>query len=117
MKTIDRYCIDWIHYAFPEGFSVSVLEDLRIFLSLCTQDEDFIEDGVSFAYEFDIVEKELGETITWLLINVLGKNGIITCGSSIKLGFLTDSGEKLREYLVDKDFDKYLYFIANYSKK
>ncbi len=62
--------------------------------------------GSSKNYDYRVFETDLGETITWLMINALCKADIIEYGCSPRFGWLTGKGEELKEYLEGKSVDE-----------
>lgn len=67
-----------------------------------------LQDGRS--YDYETLERKLGDTVTWLLINAFDKANMIEWGTSARYGWLTSSGELLKEYM-DKKTTEELYEI------
>lgn len=107
VKPIEQQFRDWENDAFGYGYGTGeahVLPALKKFLSLCN--------GLNLCtYDYKVLEKELGETVAWLLINILAKEDIISYGTSARYGFLTETGVRLKEFVSGKT-EQELYDIA-----
>jgi hypothetical protein len=107
-KTQDQYFRDWEDEAFGYGYGTGepvVLTALKKFAELTTNDNY----PDQFIYDYEVMEKELGPTVTWLLINALCKDGAIDYGSSPRYGWFMGPGALLitylREHTVDQMYD------------
>ena len=54
------------------------------------------------SYDYEKLEKTLGDTVTWLLINAFDKGGVIEWGTSARFGWLTSCGEYVRDFIKTK---------------
>lgn len=96
MAITDKHFIDWESDVFGFGYGTGeepVLQTLIRFFSLLN------ERG---SYEYHVLESELGQPTTWLLINTLCHADIIEYGSSPRYGWLTEKGKLLRDFMKDK---------------
>jgi hypothetical protein len=97
MKLINEQFIDWEAYVFGYGYGTGesrTLHALRQFLSQCT--------GETGSYNYRDVERACGETVAWLMINILCRASIIEYGTSPRHGWLSDNGKKLKQYMESK---------------
>lgn len=97
-KTLDQYFCDWESAAFGYGYGTGespVLDALKQFAELTTKDSD----GEMFTYDYEILEKNLGPPVTWLLIDALCKDGTIDYGTSPRYGWFLGAGATLIKYL------------------
>uniref|UniRef100_A0A6M3XT75 Uncharacterized protein n=1 Tax=viral metagenome TaxID=1070528 RepID=A0A6M3XT75_9ZZZZ len=107
MKTKDEQFIDWECSVFGYGYGsgeMYTLQTLKDFFSLLQEERN---------YDFEILEKELGGAICWLMINILCSADILEYGTSSRYGWLSEKGEKLRDYLKTKTVDD-LYNLVMY---
>lgn len=74
---------------------------------------DNLDDGKR--YDFRTLEKKLGETVTWLLINALCREDVIEYGTSPRFGWLSPCGEFVRDFVKSKTPDE-LYEIIMADK-
>lgn len=106
-KTIDDYFRDWEGEAMGFGYGTGefhIMPVLHKFMSLC-------EPKVYGCYDYELLERELGAAVTWFLINIFCRHGIIGYGTSSRVGWLTKEGSRLREYVCSKTPDE-LYEIV-----
>lgn len=104
-RVTDKNFIDWEGEIMGYGYGTGEKYTLKVLINFMSALED------KRSYNYKIVEKKLGKTSTWLLINILCKDDILEYGTSPRYGWLTSKGELLREYLDDKSLDE-LYGIV-----
>ncbi len=100
-RTLEEHFVDWESYVFGFGYGSGephVLPALRMFLDKCRLDD-------TSAYDHTEIERELGGTVTWLLINALGCVNIIEYGTSPRYGWLTKEGIALRDFMTSRSAD------------
>jgi len=93
-KTLEDYFTDWEASTFGYGYGsgeLYIIQALKVFLAACPSEG---------TYDYKVFEKELGPTVTWLLINILCKTDIIEYGSSPRFAWLSKTGKRLK-YFVD----------------
>ena|SRR5687767_12078869 len=108
-KTLDHYFKDWESHVFGLGYGSGekhILPALRRFLELTP---DSVKSG---AYDYKVLEKELGATVAWLLINILGDHSIIEYGTSPRYAWLTGKGERLRTYMLSKSNEELIELVC-----
>jgi len=96
---------DWETRVFGAGYGsgeLPILKSVKVFF-------DLLEDKRNYSYE--VLEEKLGDTVTWLLINAFDKGSVIEWGTSARFGWLTSSGEYVRDFIKDKTAEK-LYEIV-----
>lgn len=96
MNKEDLYFCDWESRVFGAGYGSGerpIMEALKTFFNLLENERN---------YDHEVLEKELGKTVTWLLINALDKGNVIEWGTSARYGWLTSCGELLRRYVKNK---------------
>lgn len=101
----DKQFALWESEAFGAGYGTGeapILRDLKKLLSL------FNGDGT---YDHEVLERGVGESVAWLLINALSKVWAIEWGTSARFGWLTPSGRLVSEYVSEKSLDE-LYVVA-----
>lgn len=109
-KHIDESFRDWEGEAFGFGYGSGeehVLNALQIFLLT-------VEPAPKQQYDYEKLEKALGAAVAWLLINALCKDNTIEYGVSPRYGWLTPSGERLRDYVLGKTADQLVNIICNH---
>ncbi len=95
-KITDKNFVEWESHVFGFGYGTGeehTIKALMRFFSLLENDR---------SYDHTVLEKEMGATVAWLLLNVFGHADIIEYGTSIRYGWLTEKGEFLRDYLKGK---------------
>ena len=96
---------DWETRVFGAGYGsgeLPILKAVKVFF-------DLLEGKRNYSHE--VLEEKLGGTITWLLINAFDKGNVIEWGTSARFGWLTSSGEYVRDFIKDKTAEK-LYEIV-----
>ena len=96
---------DWENMVFGAGYGsgeLPILKSVKVFF-------DLLEDGRSYSYK--ALEDKLEATVTWLLINAFDKGDVIEWGTSARFGWLTSSGEYVRDFIKDKTAEE-LYEIV-----
>lgn len=107
LKITDKDFIDWENHYFGFGYGTGeqyTLPALKAFLAHCDGDTNEI-------YDYEVLEKELGPAVAWLLINILCHADIIEYGTSPRCGWLSKKGKMLKEYVDLKSVDD-LYDLA-----
>ena len=95
MKEKVKQFKQWESRVFGAGYGTGelpILKAVKIFFNS-------LEDR---SYNYEKLEKELGDTITWLLINAFNKGSVIEWGTSARFGWLTSCGEYVRDFIKDK---------------
>lgn len=95
----------WESRIFGAGYGsgeLPILKVVKVFFNSLERDR---------SYNYEKLEKELGDTITWLLINAFNKGRVIEWGTSARFGWLTSCGEYVRDYIKNKTPEE-LYEIA-----
>jgi hypothetical protein len=100
MKTLDEQFIDWESEVFGYGYGTGEQHTLKALKEFM----DLIE--IDGSYDYQAIEKQLGATITWLMINILCKADILDYGTSPRFGWLTEKGKLLKKYLAEKTTDE-----------
>lgn len=102
MKTLEDYFIDWEGHVFGYGYGTGeqyTIPALKLFF-------ECLENGRGTnSYNFEVLERVLGQTTAWLLINILCHADIIEYGTSPRFGWLTNKGERLKKFLFGKSKD------------
>lgn len=96
---------DWEARVFGAGYGsgeLPILKAVKVFF-------DCLEGGRS--YDYEDLEKKLGDTVTWLLINAFDKGSLIEWGTSARHGWLTSCGEYVRDFIKGKSAEE-LYEIV-----
>lgn len=97
--------IEWETRVFGAGYGTGefpILSAVKTFFK-CLEDNR--------SYNYKTLEKKLGDTVTWLLINAFDKGNMIEWGTSARYGWLTSCGEYVRDFIKDKTPEE-LYKIA-----
>jgi len=94
MKDEKEWFREWECRAFGAGYGSGELP----ILTATKRFFELMEDGRS--YDSQVLEKELGATVTWLLINAFDKANMIEWGTSARYGWLTSCGEYLRDFIT-----------------
>ena len=105
-KTLDDYFSDWEGSAFGYGYGTGeafTIPALKMFFSRLRENR---------LYEYTDLETMYGGLAAWLLINILCNEDILEYGTSPRYGWLTDKGERLRDFIQSKTGDE-LYALAN----
>lgn len=93
---MDKQFKQWEGRVFGAGYGTGempILKAVKVFF-------DNLDDDRS--YDFEKMEKKLGDTVTWLLINAFDKGNIIEWGTSARFGWLTSCGEYVRDFIKGK---------------
>lgn len=96
MKKEELQFIDWESRVFGAGYGsgeLPILKVVKVFFNSLKDER---------TYDYENLEKELGDTITWLLINAFDKGSVIEWGTSARYGWLTSCGEYVRDFIKDK---------------
>ena len=99
MKSLDDNFSDWEASVFGFGYGSGephIIPALKRFLA------EF-QDG---SYDYRNLEKSVGETVAWLLINALCRASILEYGTSPRFGWLTKEGKALKEFIDSKTEDQ-----------
>lgn len=113
-KTIDDHFVDWVGEFFSFGYGTGephVIPAIRKFLSLCN------EGTYGCSYNYEVLERDLGPVVAWLLINRLCGYSvdIIEYGTSPRFAWLTKKGERLRDYMLSKTDEELVEMVCNRS--
>lgn len=100
----ERWFHEWEGTVFGCGYGSGEISTLGAL-------KDFFKILEGKKYDYHVLEKKMGERVTWLLINALGNNDIIEWGTSARYGWLTSSGILLKNYVDSKSVDE-LYKIS-----
>jgi hypothetical protein len=87
--------IEWESKVFGAGYGTGelpIMKSVKIFFECFNNN----------SYDHEILEKALGDSVTWLLINLFNHYNIIEWGTSARYGWLTSSGEYVRDFIKDK---------------
>jgi len=87
---------DWETRVFGAGYGsgeLPILKAVKVFF-------DLLEGKRNYSYE--VLEEKLGDTVTWLLINAFDKGNVVEWGGSARFGWLTSSGEYVRDFIKNK---------------
>lgn len=99
-KTLEDYFADWEGATFGFGYGSGeqhTIPALLAFLALCPETGN---------YNYEAMEKELGPTVAWLFINILCRADMIEYGTSPRFGWLTETGRRLRAFVLSKTADE-----------
>lgn len=99
-RTTENHFADWESHVFGFGYGsgeLHVLRALKLFL------EAVPNEG---AYSYEELEKAVGATPAWLLINTLCHADIIEYGTSPRFGWLTRQGKSLRAFVAEHSVDQ-----------
>lgn len=94
--TNDRQFREWETRVFGAGYGsgeLPILKAVKVFFAN-------LEDNRN--YDHENLEKNLGDTATWLLINAFDRGGVIEWGTSARYGWLTSCGEYVRDFIKGK---------------
>lgn len=108
-KNIEHYFRDWESYVFGYGYGSGeehIIFALKHFLELCPTMPN------KYHYDFEVLEKNLTPTVTWLLINVLCRADIIDYGCSPRFGWLTGVGMRLKEFISSRSVEELCKILA-----
>jgi len=100
MKTLDDNFTDWEGETFGFGYGTGqphTVAALKEFLRVCPSSGD---------YDYRVLEKELGATVAWLLINTLCRANILEYGVSPRFAWLTQQGLALKGFVDGKSLDE-----------
>jgi len=112
-KSIEDSFRDWEHNTFGFGYGTGeeyIIPALRKFLVLCRGGFH------AQAYDYRTLEEQLTPTVTWLLINVLAQADILEYGTSPRFGWLTDKGERLREFMLARTDEQLIDITTKHSE-
>lgn len=98
MKTNDDYFADWESSTFGYGYGTGELPILTVL-------SDFLHTH-SHDYDYAVLEARYTPVVAWFLINILCRADIIEYGTSPRFGWLTEKGERLREYVISKSVEE-----------
>lgn len=99
----DKYFRDWESYVFGYGYGSGeepVMKAILQFFNTMTSNSP--ERPYHKSYDHEVLEKTLGNQVTWLLINNLCHADILEYGTSPRYGWLTEKGQILYRYLENK---------------
>lgn len=100
MKNADEHFKDWEGSVFGYGYGSGeehVIPALKRFMALVPP-----ESADGRAYDYKVLEADLGPAVAWFLINALCHADLIEYGSSPRFGWLTPHGYALKGYIDGK---------------
>lgn len=117
VKTLDDHFHDWIVDAIPGGGDgeAAIIPVLHRFMRLCADGQDDLSDeryGMRGGFNHQVMEKEFGPALAWMLILMLEEKGMFICNSSPRYGEITERGLALKDYFETRAPDD-LIRIAN----
>ena len=101
---------DWESRVFGAGYGSGELPILKAIKTFFAS----LEDGRS--YDYRKLEKELGDTVTWLLINAFDKGNVTEWGTSSRFGWLTSCGENVRDFIKGKTPQELYEIVMSYDE-
>ena len=104
-KTIDDFFRDWFNEPFGFGYGTGELPILAG-LKVLADNLEWNKSGENWTYNYEVLEKALGEISAWLYITALCKNDDIGYGSSPRNGWFYGSGRKLIDYVKTHTVDE-----------
>lgn len=111
-KTLEEHFRDWesnfIGYGYGSGEPYTI-PALRTFLALCN------EGAYGHSYDFEKLESALGGATAWLLISILAKADILEYGTSPRFAWLTEKGERLKEFVLSRSDDELLSIVCDHD--
>lgn len=93
------YFRDWEAECFGYGYGTG---ESHIMGALCAFLRKVPANG---PYDYEVLEREVGSVVAWLLINALCRINAIEYGTSPRYGWLTRGGNRLRDYVLSMSFD------------
>lgn len=105
MKVNNKHFIDWESETFGYGYGTGEVYTLKAL-------KDFYDCLINGSYDYRQLEKKLGKTVAWLMINILCKADIIDYGTSPRFGWLSTKGELLKDFIEHKSVNE-LYKITD----
>lgn len=105
----DKHFIDWESHVFGYGYGSGegpILRCLHFFFSTLKEGRQ---------YDYEVLEKELGDAATWFMINALCHAGIIEYGTSPRYAWISyrPAVEALRDYIVSKTPEQLYEIVSN----
>lgn len=106
-KSADDSFRDWEGTAFGFGYGdgeAHILPALKRFFELVPD---------KGTYNYQVIEKDLGPAVAWLLINALARHKVdaLEYGTSPRFGWLSAHGKRLQAYMATKSAEE-LYDLA-----
>lgn len=104
MKTVEEYFLDWETHLFGYGYGTGetpVLTALNDFLKAIPMNV-----RGSYQYDYKVLEKAVGASTAWLLLNILIRDNKIEYGTSPRYGWLSEDGIALSKFFKDHTLDK-----------
>lgn len=98
-KTLEEYWSDWESQVFGYGYGTGeehTIPALKTFFAAFGRDE--FPNG----YDYRKLEAAVGPLPAWLLINTLCHADLIEYGTSPRVGWLTDQGVALKQFVDNK---------------
>lgn len=103
-KGTKEYFIDWYHselgygYGTGDEYYCKALIDFFQLLRQANVDE-------VFQYNYKKLENEMGGAAAWFIINIMCGSDLVEYGTSPRYGWLTPSGELMRDLLAEYNAD------------
>lgn len=110
IELTDKHFIDWESQIFGYGYGTGELPILRCLHFFFSS----LEDGRR--YDYEVLEKELGDAATWFLINALCHAGVIEYGTSPRYAWIDSTNpaiSALRDYIVTRTPEQLYEIVAN----
>lgn len=107
----DKHFTDWESHVFGFGYGSGeehVIGTLNLFFDLCKDKE-----SANPMYDYRELERVMGPTTTWFVINALCHADIIEYGCSPRFAWLTQAGVDLREYMSNRTTEELCNVIEN----
>ncbi len=89
----------WEGRVFGFGYGTGEM----VILPLVKKFFELLEDNRS--YDYETLEERLGKENTWFLINAFCRGNVIEYGTSPRYGWLTSSGEFVRDFVKSRTDD------------
>lgn len=105
-KTLDQHFIDWESDALGFGYGSGephIVPALKAFMAAIPDNGDG-----NTNYDYMVLERAVGPSVAWLLINLFGHADVIEYGTSPRFGWLTPHGAQLKRYIDERTADEIL---------
>ena len=110
-KSLDDNWIDWESSTFGFGYGAGephTILALKTFLGACPAND---------AYDYQVLERECGPAVAWLLINRLCEHRVdmIEYGTSPRYGWLTKRGQALKAYIDGNTVERLVDLVCGHG--
>lgn len=112
-KTIEQHFVDWESAVFGFGYGTGeefTIPALKAFMANVGREE------LATGYDYRVLEKALGATVAWLLINILCGADLIEYGTSPRGGWLTKQGEALKAFVDSKSERELIDLVTEFDE-